>query len=78
MPEIAAMSDKEKGLAFLAENKVKEGVITLQSGLQYKILDEGAGLEHPKSSTPCECHYAGRLLDGSEFDSSYKRGAPAA
>jgi len=73
------MSDpngKEAGIAFLAENKSKEGVITLASGLQYKVLEEGAGLEHPKVSTPCECHYAGRLLDGTEFDSSYKRGEP--
>merc|ERR1719392_399345 len=64
------------GTAFLAENGKKDGVITLASGLQYKVLEEGAGLEHPKVSTPCECHYAGRLLDGTEFDSSYKRGEP--
>merc|ERR1719301_427307 len=67
---------KEAGIAFLAENKNKEGVITLPSGLQYKVLREGGGLEHPKVGTPCECHYAGRLLDGTEFDSSYKRGQP--
>ena len=66
----------EAGAAFLAENKDKEGVITLASGLQYKILEEGPGMEHPTVSSPCECHYAGRLLDGSEFDSSYKRGSP--
>ena len=67
----------EAGVAFLATNKDAEGVITLPSGLQYRVLEEGGGLEHPKVSTPCECHYAGRLLDGSEFDSSYKRGAPS-
>jgi len=66
----------EEGVAFLAENKTKEGVITLASGLQYKVLEEGPGLEHPAVGTPCECHYAGRLLDGTEFDSSYKRGQP--
>jgi len=75
----ASMSDPngaEAGVAFLADNKTKEGVIVLPSGLQYKVLEEGGGLEHPTVSTPCECHYAGRLLDGSEFDSSYKRGQP--
>ena len=66
----------EAGAAFLAANKDKDGVITLASGLQYKVLEEGAGMEHPTVSTPCECHYAGRLLDGTEFDSSYKRGTP--
>ena len=69
---------EKAGDAFLAENKAKDGVITLPSGLQYKVLEEGAGLEHPLVSTPCECHYAGRLLDGTEFDSSYKRGKPTA
>ena len=68
-----AMADGDK---FLAENKLKDGVITLPSGLQYKVLEEGAGLEHPLVSTPCACHYAGRLIDGTEFDSSYKRGTP--
>jgi len=66
----------EAGIAFLEENKTKDGVVTLASGLQYKVLEEGAGMEHPTSMTPCECHYAGRLLDGTEFDSSYKRGEP--
>jgi FKBP-type peptidyl-prolyl cis-trans isomerase FklB len=70
------VNGKEAGEKFLAENKGKEGVITLASGLQYKVLTEGHGLEHPKVGTPCECHYAGRLLDGSEFDSSYTRGEP--
>ena len=73
------MSDpngEKAGEAFLEENKSKPGVITLPSGLQYKVLEEGAGMEHPTVSTPCSCHYAGRLLDGTEFDSSYKRGQP--
>ena len=68
--------DGAAGEAYLAENKDKEGVVTLPSGLQYKVLEEGAGMEHPLVGTPCECHYAGRLIDGSEFDSSYKRGSP--
>ena len=67
----------EAGVAFLAANKAKDGVVTLSSGMQYRVLEEGGGLEHPKVSTPCECHYAGRLLDDSEFDSSYKRGTPS-
>jgi len=67
----------EAGEAFLKDNASKDGVITLPSGLQYKVLSEGGGVEHPTVSTPCECHYAGRLLDGTEFDSSYKRGTPS-
>ena len=68
---------EEAGKVFLEANKAKEGVITLPSGLQYRVIEEGAGLEHPTVGTPCECHYAGRLLDGTEFDSSYKRGTPS-
>lgn len=67
---------KEAGIAFLAENKSKDRVVTLASGLQYKVLVEGKGMEHPKVGTPCACHYAGRLLDGTQFDSSYDRGEP--
>ena len=73
---MADPNGKEAGIKFLAENKDRPGVISLPSGLQYKVLEEGGGLEHPKVGTPCECYYAGRLLDGSEFDSSYKRGTP--
>eukprot|EP00927_Polykrikos_kofoidii_P084160 TRINITY_DN879_c0_g1_i2.p1 TRINITY_DN879_c0_g1~~TRINITY_DN879_c0_g1_i2.p1 ORF type:complete len:215 (+),score=40.30 TRINITY_DN879_c0_g1_i2:140-784(+) len=74
------MSDpngKEAGIAFLEDNKTKDRVITLPSGLQYKVLNEGRGMEHPTVNSPCDCHYAGRLLDGTEFDSSYKRGKPS-
>jgi len=67
---------KEAGLKFLEENKTKDGITTLASGLQYKVLRQGRGMEHPKVDTPCLCHYAGKLLDGTEFDSSYKRGDP--
>ena len=65
-----------EGLAFLAANKDKEGVVTLPSGLQYKVLTSGpeGGLT-PKVNSPCDCHYRGYLMDGvTEFDSSYKRG----
>lgn len=64
---------KEEGAAFLAENAKKEGVVTLPSGLQYKVLVAGNGAS-PKASDSVECHYEGRLIDGSVFDSSYRRG----
>jgi len=73
---MADPNGKEAGIKFLEENKSKDRVVTLASGLQYKVLNEGRGMDHPKVGTPCECHYAGRLLDGTEFDSSYKRGTP--
>ena len=65
------------GIAFLEANKAKPGVVSLPTGLQYKVLVEGAGLKHPTVDSPCECHYAGMLLDGTTFDSSYKRGKPS-
>merc|ERR1711991_137708 len=67
----------QKGLRYLEENSKKEGVVILPSGLQYKVIKKGDGNKSPKVSTPCECHYAGKLIDGTEFDSSYKRGQPA-
>lgn len=67
---------KVKGDAFLAENKKKEGVQTLPSGLQYKIITKGTG-PMPKSDDTVVTHYRGTLIDGTEFDSSYKRGEPA-
>ncbi len=63
----------EKGIKFLAENKTKEGVVTTESGLQYKVITMGEGAK-PKASDTVEVHYKGTLLDGTEFDSSYKRG----
>ena len=72
----AATKNKADGAAFLEENKNKEGVVTLQSGLQYKILKQGDG-ESPKASDTVSCHYRGTTIDGTEFDSSYKRGEPA-
>jgi len=72
----AAEENKQAGIAFLAENKGKEGVVALPSGLQYKILKAGDG-KTPTASDTVECNYRGTLLDGTEFDSSYRRGEPA-
>jgi FKBP-type peptidyl-prolyl cis-trans isomerase len=66
---------RKEGEAFLAANKSKEGVVTLPSGLQYKILKEGTGPK-PTASDTVTCNYRGTLLNGKEFDSSYKRGEP--
>jgi len=68
--------NKKAGDAFLAANKTKEGVVTLPSGLQYKILKEGTGPK-PTPADSVVCNYRGTLIDGKEFDSSYKRGQPA-
>ena len=68
--------NKRQGDAFLAANKTKEGVVTLPSGLQYKILKEGTGPK-PTATDSVVCNYRGTLIDGTEFDSSYKRGQPA-
>lgn len=72
----AGKTAKEEGAKFLAENAKKEGIIVTQSGLQYEVLTEGTG-KKPKASDTVRCHYEGRLLDGTVFDSSYKRNAPA-
>lgn len=69
-------ANKKEGDAFLAANKTKEGVKTLPSGLQYKILKEGTGPK-PTASDTVVCNYKGTLINGTEFDSSYKRGEPA-
>ncbi len=65
----------QAGAAFLAANKTKEGVVTLPSGLQYKILKAGTGPK-PTLKDSVVCNYRGTLVDGAEFDSSYKRGQP--
>ncbi len=76
--KMAALSGKnlKDGEAFLAENKKKEGIVTTDSGLQYKVLKQGDGPK-PQSTDKVTVHYRGTLLDGTEFDSSYKRGQPA-
>ena len=66
----------DKGKAFLAENAKKEGIITLPSGLQYQVLQEGNG-KKPSATDRVKCHYEGTLIDGTLFDSSIKRGQPA-
>lgn len=70
-----AETNKKEGEAFLAENKKKEGVKTLPSGLQYKVITDGTG-NMPKESDTISAHYRGTLIDGTEFDSSIKRGQP--
>jgi len=72
----AAAKNKTEGDGFLAANKGKEGVVTLASGLQYKILTAGTGPK-PAATDTVVCNYRGTLIDGKEFDSSYKRGQPA-
>ena len=72
----AGKAAKEEGAKFLAENAKKDGVIVTKSGLQYEVLTEGTG-KQPKATDTVRCHYEGRLLDGTIFDSSYKRNAPA-
>jgi FKBP-type peptidyl-prolyl cis-trans isomerase len=74
--QVAGEANKKEGEAFLAANKAKEGVVTLPSGLEYKILKEGTGTK-PTASDSVVCNYRGTLLNGTEFDSSYKRGQPA-
>ena len=68
--------NKAAGIKFLEENKTKEGVVTTESGLQYKVIKAGKG-EVPTSTSTVKVNYKGTLIDGTEFDSSYKRNAPA-
>jgi len=68
--------NKQAGDKFLAENKTKDGVVTLPSGLQYKVIKQGDGPK-PTASDTVVTNYRGTLIDGKEFDSSYKRGQPA-
>jgi FKBP-type peptidyl-prolyl cis-trans isomerase len=75
MQELAT-KNKTEGAAFLAANKSKDGVVTLPSGMQYKILTAGTG-KKPAADDTVVCNYRGTLVDGKEFDSSYKRGQPA-
>ncbi|WP_086933801.1 FKBP-type peptidyl-prolyl cis-trans isomerase [Agarilytica rhodophyticola] len=71
-----AEENKTKGAAFLDENKAKEGIVALESGLQYKVVTEGKG-KSPAATDRVKVHYKGTLIDGTQFDSSYDRGEPA-
>jgi len=74
--ELAAQANKAEGEAFLEANKDKDGVTVLPSGLQYKVITAGTG-KQPTVESTVSVHYRGTLLNGDEFDSSHKRGAPA-
>lgn len=71
-----ALNNEEIGKRFLSNNKKKPGVVTLNSGLQYKVIVEGKGPK-PVGTDTVKTHYKGTLIDGTEFDSSYTRGQPA-
>jgi FKBP-type peptidyl-prolyl cis-trans isomerase FklB len=75
LAKMAGEKNQKEGEAFLAENKKKEGVITLPSGLQYKVIKAGSG-NKPKATDTVTVHYQGTLVNGTEFDSSYRRGQP--
>ncbi|KAL9183581.1 hypothetical protein ACHAXT_004437 [Thalassiosira profunda] len=72
----AVSATDEEGTKYLEEKSKEAGVVTLPSGLRYKVLEKGSGAFHPTADSPCLCHYAGTLIDGTEFDSSYSRGSP--
>ncbi|MDX1586381.1 MAG: FKBP-type peptidyl-prolyl cis-trans isomerase [Balneolaceae bacterium] len=76
MKQEEAQANREEGESFLAENRNKEGVQVTDSGLQYKVLEEGSG-ESPSATDSVTVHYEGTLIDGTVFDSSYERGQPA-
>ena len=72
----AALENKQKGAEYLAANRNLEGVETTESGLQYKVLQQGTGHQYPTATDTVKVHYHGTLLDGSVFDSSVERGEP--
>lgn len=74
--KVAGEKNKKEGEEFLAANKKKDGVVTLPSGLQYKVIKSGTG-KTPKATDSVTVHYRGTLIDGTEFDSSYKRNQAA-
>lgn len=73
---VASDTNKKEGEAYLAENRKKEGVVTLPSGLQYRIIKAGKG-KKPTDDDSVACHYRGTLISGTEFDSSDRKGQPA-
>ena len=74
--EEMGLKARSEGESFLRDNGKRPGIITTASGLQYEILEEGNG-KHPKATDSVKCHYEGRLIDGTVFDSSIRRGEPA-
>ncbi|MCF0256252.1 FKBP-type peptidyl-prolyl cis-trans isomerase [Bacteroides heparinolyticus] len=77
MEEKMNAANIEQGQQFLEENKKRPGVVTLPSGLQYEVINEGTVGRYAKATDKVECHYEGTLIDGTLFDSSIKRGQPA-
>ncbi|WP_373850684.1 FKBP-type peptidyl-prolyl cis-trans isomerase [Bacteroides heparinolyticus] len=77
MEEKINAANIEQGQQFLEENKKRPGVVTLPSGLQYEVINEGTVGRYAKATDKVECHYEGTLIDGTLFDSSIKRGQPA-
>ena len=69
-----SQANLKKGIAFLSRNAKKKGVTSLATGVQYKVLKKGDGKTHPTIDNSVEVHYEGKLIDGTIFDSSYKRG----
>lgn len=76
MTPSSSQSGNDAGKSFLLANKDKSGVVTLPDGLQYKVIKQGTGAT-PSDTDTVTVNYAGKLIDGTEFDSSYKRGVPA-
>ncbi|OUS14006.1 hypothetical protein A9Q89_00595 [Gammaproteobacteria bacterium 53_120_T64] len=74
--KLVSETNLKEGVEFLADNAKNDGVVVLESGLQYKVLEAGTGII-PTPENTVEVHYKGTLLDGTEFDSSFKRGVPA-
>ncbi len=71
-----ASANKAKSQQFMAENKTKKGIVTLPSGVQYRIIEDGTGSKHPTAQSEVTVHYRGSLANGLEFDSSFARGEP--
>jgi FKBP-type peptidyl-prolyl cis-trans isomerase len=76
MNQLRAQKNLEESMEFMSENAQREGVVSLTSGLQYKVIRDGIGVS-PADTSNVTVHYTGRLLDGSVFDSSVERGEPA-
>ena len=68
--------NKAKSQKFMADNKVKKGIVSMQSGVQYRVIEDGTGAAHPTANSEVTVHYRGSLMNGLEFDSSFARGEP--